>query len=260
MSTNEGQAVNTNVCEKHGCELIEMPNFWYEIDLKISGSSTREKTELDCPECQREMEERLQLNEEKIKKEEEENRNRDEWYRINRGIPKIYQHAEFVLIRDYKVISDFVDSGTGFLFIHGRCGTGKTHLMCSIKKGYNKINHQCSLFFAGKIFLEIKKTFSVKDDCEERIIEQYAPPVDDPYKPRDNFAIFDDIGAQKISDYVIEVWYNIINERYVNGYKTIFTSNLSLKEISESMSDRIASRLASGVVYEMKGPDRRLVK
>lgn len=257
MNSKETQAANTTICEKHGCAFIEVENELYEIFSKW-GKTDYPKTHLKCPECDKEQDEKERIKEDNRIREETERNKRDEWDRIYRGIPKIYQHAEFVQIRDHKVISDFVDSGSGFLFIHGGCGTGKTHLMCSIKKGFNENNKYCGLYFASKIFLEIKRTFSVKEDCEERIIDQYAPPVSDHYYHTDNFSIFDDIGAQKISDYVIEVWYNIINERYMNGYKTIFTSNLSLKEIQQSMSDRIASRLASGIIYEMNGKDKRL--
>ena len=44
----------------------------------------------------------------------------------------------------------------------------------------------------------------------------------------------------------------------MEGLPTIFTSNITLKEISVLMSDRIASRIASGDVFELKGSDRRL--
>jgi DNA replication protein DnaC len=85
------------------------------------------------------------------------------------------------------------------------------------------------------------------------IIHRCAP--DNDYK---SLCIFDDIGAQKLSDYVLERWYNIIDRRSSMKKPTLFTTNFSPKEIFATMGDRIASRICSGIVYELKGSDRRL--
>lgn len=255
---SETHQANTMVCNIHGTDFIEIENYLYnDINSNSFGVS---KTTWVCKQCNDEFEKMMQIREEEENKRRIEAEKRSEWEKKYSGIPKIYHGVEYSDIEQHKVLTDFVESGKGFLFIHGCCGSGKTHAMCAIKKKMNIESKQCLLFTASKIFLDIRKSFNDKDSTEESIIRSCAPEVKDPYRYRDHFAIFDDIGAQKISEYVIEVWYNIINERYINGYTTIFTSNLSLKEIAAIMSDRVASRLASGIIYEMKGPDRRLIK
>jgi DNA replication protein DnaC len=261
MSTNETQLVNTMACEKHKCKKIEIEDPLNNIMALLNKDSKNiKKTIYICAECEKEIEEKEKRREKIILAEEEKNKRKEEFNKIYKGIPRIYQGVKYEDISNHKVITDFTETGSGFLFIHGTCGCGKTHAMCSIKKNMNIKNMFCILFFASEIFLTIRKSFSEKEESEESIIRKCSPKIQDPFNYIDHFAIFDDIGAQKISDYVIEVWYNIINDRYMNGYKTIFTSNLSLKEISLTMSDRIASRLASGIVYEMQGNDRRLIK
>jgi DNA replication protein DnaC len=96
----------------------------------------------------------------------------------------------------------------------------------------------------------IKKTFSKDCDYGELEIVEAAT--------RNKPKIFDDFCTQKFWDGAIETWFNIINIRYMENMPTVFTSNLTLGEIAISMSDRISSRLASGVVFELKGNDKRI--
>jgi DNA replication protein DnaC len=50
----------------------------------------------------------------------------------------------------------------------------------------------------------------------------------------------------------------IIDKRIELGKPTVVTSNLSLSQISQLIDDRLASRLASFELIEMKGEDKRL--
>jgi DNA replication protein DnaC len=166
------------------------------------------------------------------------------------------------LIDGIDTICNWLKAGSGFLFIHGGCGCGKTYLSCAIKHKFNIENIKCDLFFSSDIVLKLKESFQNKNDDEKEtefdIIKKCSPsPREEKY---DFFAIFDDFGAQKLSEYAIESWYHIVDRRYRNNNKTIFTSNLTLKDISLFMSDRIASRIASGIIFEMSGTDKRLIK
>jgi DNA replication protein DnaC len=73
--------------------------------------------------------------------------------------------------------------------------------------------------------------------------------------------IIDDIGAERVTEWVRERMVSIINTRSSNGLCTIYTSNLSPKELTEELGDRIASRvLGSSQVVEISGGDWRLEK
>lgn len=172
------------------------------------------------------------------------------------GIPEKYHKCDFNAIKGVEPVRGWMRSKNGFLFIYGPAGTGKTHLVCSIKKRCNEIGIACRLIFTADLFIQIKNTFESSEERAGDIIFNVSP--DRKFSDGNHFTIFDDIGAQKITEYVKEVWYNIIERRYRFGYKTIFTSNYKISEISEIMGDRIASRLASGYHFEMSGNDKRI--
>jgi DNA replication protein DnaC len=194
------------------------------------------------------------LQEEKRRKQEKEAL---EFFRLTHGIPQKFISARLTDFENILPILNWLEEPKGFLFIHGPCGSGKSHLAAAIKYFFNTNRFEARLVFSSDMFLELRKTFNNKkgeSESEFSVIEKYAPTEQRGIK----LCIFDDIGAQKISEYAIEAWYDIIDRRYRNDNPTIFTSNLSLKEISICMTDRIASRLASGNIFELTGRDRRI--
>ena len=66
---------------------------------------------------------------------------------------------------------------------------------------------------------------------------------------------------KKPTDWVCEIIFRLINNRYEKMLTTIITSNFDLNQISDRLNDRIASRIAEMcIVKKMIGPDRRLAK
>ena len=71
--------------------------------------------------------------------------------------------------------------------------------------------------------------------------------------------IIDDIGAEKLTEFVRQTFYYIINEREQWLKKTIITSNYSLDELDEYIDGRISSRIAGMCeIVELGGKDRRV--
>lgn len=72
------------------------------------------------------------------------------------------------------------------------------------------------------------------------------------------FLIIDDLGAQKMTEYVKQATYYLINEREMHMRQTFITTNFALGEIGEMIDSRIASRI-SGMcdVKEISGLDMR---
>lgn len=70
--------------------------------------------------------------------------------------------------------------------------------------------------------------------------------------------LMDDLGAARISEFTEETTYRLIDARYSDMRPSIFTSNLTPQELSESLGGRIASRLQGMCrVVVLKGDDRR---
>lgn len=71
--------------------------------------------------------------------------------------------------------------------------------------------------------------------------------------------IVDDIGAERVTEWVRERMVSIINTRVSNNLATIYTSNLSPEELKEELGGRISGRvLGSSQIVEIIGGDRRV--
>ena len=55
--------------------------------------------------------------------------------------------------------------------------------------------------------------------------------------------VLDDLGAERVTDWTVEVLYGITNARYEAQLPTVFTSNHSLDDLDERLSARIADRI-----------------
>lgn len=150
-----------------------------------------------------------------------------------------------------KLVTAMVKTRKG-LYIHGGCGTGKTHMAYSIWSRF-KEKQVKARFYKSTEMLDVIRDFYGKrnvdyGDNELKKLLNY-----------DGLLIIDDLGAEKPTEWVAETFYKIIDKRYETMLPTIFTSNLSLGELSKQISDRIASRIAEMCeVVKVDGVDKRL--
>lgn len=72
-------------------------------------------------------------------------------------------------------------------------------------------------------------------------------------------AVLDELGArERVSDFHYETVKRAIDLRH--DKPLVLVSNLTLGQIAKVYDDRIASRMAGGVVIEMRGKDRRIAE
>jgi DNA replication protein DnaC len=70
--------------------------------------------------------------------------------------------------------------------------------------------------------------------------------------------LIDDLGAAKTSEWTEEINYRLINHRYEHELPTVITSNLTPKELSGVLGERVFSRLSEMCErIVLKGHDRR---
>lgn len=206
---------------------------------------------------------------------------------LNRGVPPRFSGA---LITDEQIVSFMkeyfsFENGKG-AYIYGECGTGKTRNLYGIyrtlraniywnlknltqdnekysiegrrvvEKGENSIRTvytfpEIEVINISEFFSDLKQSFD--DDNSEQQIQ-------DAIKTRD-ILLIDDFGVEKLSDWVIEITYRLINHRYEYMKPTFFSSNLSLKELADRVGDRFASRIAEMCkIIKIEGEDKRLTR
>lgn len=140
------------------------------------------------------------------------------------------------------------------LYLWGKSGAGKTHMAYAIYK-------YCMEQSSPKIPAIIKNVpdflKAIRDDYS-RDIRNKEYPLDKLMDGR-SLLIFDDLGSEKMTEWVEETFYLLINKYYEEMIPIIFTSNYSIPELSSRLSDRIISRIIGSCdVVEIQGGDRRL--
>lgn len=135
------------------------------------------------------------------------------------------------------------------LVLSGKSGLGKTFLMHAmanrlIEKGVNVLLVSAYQFF---------------DTARKCYFGQENDSLDDYFQA--DILMIDDLGSEPMMQNItVEQLFNMINERRNHDLATVFSTNLSLNELKERYTERIASRLSdrhSVMFLEFIGQDIR---
>jgi DNA replication protein DnaC len=170
-------------------------------------------------------------------------------------IPPRYQRAE---------ISDFQDmkfQQESSYYIHGTPGSGKTHLLCAmlIDRALSRFDKRMSLFFPVEEMLDLirseydtstSRTREDWDSFDHLLTQLIEVPI----------LAIDDLGSERLSEWVFSKLYQIINHRYNHLKITYITSQFDLDGLAIRFSDtRVSSRLFQMCeVISLSGNDRRV--
>lgn len=131
----------------------------------------------------------------------------------------------------------FLEGSRSSLYLFGPAGCGKTHLACAIlseAKGQSWML-SCLFISVNDLFHQIKSAFSSgpgqSDDLLKRLQDE-------------DLLVLDDVGASKGTDWEVTTLDQLIDFRYRENKRTIFTSNLTLQELAQRFDDRMARRIA----------------
>lgn len=146
------------------------------------------------------------------------------------------------------------DNGENLLF-YGTTGLGKTFLCNCIAK---------SLLDKGKVVI-YQTAFKIMETVEAHRFKREENSI---FSREDynmlfeaDLLIIDDLGTELSNSFTITEFFNIINSRLLSGKKTVISTNLSPRDISNIYTDRVFSRLFSQFnILKFFGPDLRWEK
>lgn len=165
------------------------------------------------------------------------------------------------------------------IYIYGAVGTGKTFIAYAllkqwederIKEELDREKKLAESIDKGVVSSEVIKTrpngvfwnstrllYDLRNEFKKPNKSEIAQDLIE----RKNLLFVDDLGAEKVTDWVEEVIYLTINTRYERKTPIIITSNLPLSGIAERVGDRVASRIKEMChIVKLEGQDRRLSK
>lgn len=139
----------------------------------------------------------------------------------------------------------------GIIF-SGTVGVGKTHLVAAIINNLMVKKGIIPMFVNTPDLIAELRDAQFKEG-EESLANKLNKIKDCP------LVCFDDLAKERMTDWVREQYYRIINYRYINKLPVLVTTNCSIDELDEKLGDATASRLvAMCEVVTVTGDDRRL--
>lgn len=146
-------------------------------------------------------------------------------------------------------IDDDFPAGRG-LVLTGTVGSGKTGLAVSLAYLVHMQGHRVRI----GTFTEILDDMRPKGGNES---PDTVPA--DLYKP--HLLVLDDLGTQKVTEFVEERLFAIIDGRHQRSLPTIITTNLDLNQLNEQFGRRVVSRIVELSTFaSLSGEDLRMKK
>ncbi len=212
------------------------------------------------------MREALAIAAEERERHEQDVRRRERWEVQQRSLDTLFPQwrqsakvprqtlANFVvsvetrgLVERIKVWTAVVNPTEGFL-LTGRVGNGKTHIIRGVAHQM-RAQYRTVLYTTVPYLLEhLRGPTGVDMDAVLKATT------------RADVVVWDDLGAEKPSDWALDRLYLLLDARYEAEKSLLATSNLSPNLLEERVGARIVSRLMEmGPVWEVPGGDYRLL-
>ena len=151
----------------------------------------------------------------------------------------------------FEVALAYARNPEGWLFLHGGCGVGKTHLAVAIAR--HALEHQ-----------RVSVLFQVVPDLLDRLRATFDPGSGVAYDERfeqireAGLLVLDDLGTENTTPWAREKLYQIFNHRYNERAPTVVTSNQDLRQIDERITSRLLdTRLTKEVPIDADDYRRR---
>jgi DNA replication protein DnaC len=146
-------------------------------------------------------------------------------------------------LRDaYETALNYARDPSGWLFFHGNCGVGKTHLAAAIA-------HYVMSRSQGGVY------FRVVPDLLDQLRATFDPASGIAYDDRfqqirsAHLLVLDDLGTEHTTPWAREKLYQLINHRYNEQLPTVITSNQDFKVLEPRVRSRLLDTRLTKYLY-----------
>ena len=137
--------------------------------------------------------------------------------------------------------------GTAYnpLFIYGRSGLGKTHLLLAIGHAISEKNPSCRIAYIKGDEFTNQMVHSLRSKTQEEFRNRYR---------KVDLLLADDIQFIAGREGVQEEFFHTFNAIFEAGHQIVLTADRPPKEMS-SLQDRLRSRFEGGLIVDIQPPD-----
>lgn len=150
------------------------------------------------------------------------------------------------IVKEYlDMFEDAKRNGMGLYICSETKGSGKTRMAASIANELmEKHDTQVKFSTSMRILTEIRRSYDPGTAMTESQLLSALSTTE--------VLIIDDFGTERVTDWVKDKFYEIINSRYVDKKVTIFTSNEPIEDLK--YDDRITNRIKE-MCYQVNFPE-----
>lgn len=150
------------------------------------------------------------------------------------------------IVKEYlDMFEDAERNGMGLYICSETKGSGKTRMAASIANELmEKHNTQVKFSTSMRILTEIRRSYDPGTAMTESQLLSALSTTE--------VLVIDDFGTERVTDWVKDKFYEIINSRYVDKKVTIFTSNEPIEDLK--YDDRITNRIKE-MCYQVNFPE-----
>lgn len=155
-------------------------------------------------------------------------------------------------------LSKWAHDPQNLLVIIGNPGVGKTYFCAALSNMFAESKSHRSIYMTERdFFSHIRCKIGDTGYDYSYEVEKMAAYQSSPGKPV--IWMLDDIGSSQMTDWQKEVLHTFVDSLYTHKTPAILTSNIWLRDMSETFSGRFKSRLCAkeNCIIEMIGQDKR---
>lgn len=158
----------------------------------------------------------------------------------NTHLAKASKKAAIAYVKKFE---KFKETATGLYLYSDVKGSGKTRLAIGIGNALiSEYDERVKYSSTTRLINEMKETFNTGGSSEYLNAVSTVPVL-----------ILDDIGAESVTNWVSDLFYDIINQRMLKKLITIYTSNCRIEDLKHD--ERTRSRI-EGTVMQVQCPEQ----